>query len=160
MTRRGKPSCVTPKRRGTPRLLTSTRRRCNSGDPVELTRKLHGEPAKYLIGTATIDTARKKCRDLAQLASTQLATLKTKALADMADPSYRVLVRINMAKLMRKDPSMLAKAQDVARIEQQAAATLARAEQAAAVGTPGPTASSSGLLSTLAVVGGLFWLNK
>ncbi len=130
------------------------------GDPVALIRDLHGVPAQYLMGTSGINVAAKKCRDLINSAQTVIDKMKAENLAGISTPEYRLTLRISLAKMIRQDPSELAKARWVTSIEQQAAGTLAAAEQAAVAGAP--TASGGGAAAPLGILAviGYFLLHK
>ncbi len=133
-----------------------------AGDPIALVREMHSYPTKYLMGTSGVDVAIKKCRDLLASADAAIAKMSAEAMTSIASPDYRLALRIALARGIRQDPSELAKAQQVHQIEQQASATVTQAETAAATGvaTVTPPVSTGGLLGTLALIGGFFWMNK
>ncbi len=116
-----------------------------ASDPVELNRRLNGDPAKYVLGKSTTDTARKKTAALLADADQQLAAWKSKALTALASDDYKAAVMLYEAKLIRQDPVMLAKAADVRRWETQANDTMDRTLDAASNGRP----TESGWFSSL-----------
>ena len=105
-----------------------------SGDPDQLLRDVTLLPAEYLLGTAGIETAKKKCAALVQAAQQQLGQMHDAAVATMATPAYAQQVRVNLAALIAGDPDMLAKAQQLAQIDQEADAALGQVQQAATQG--------------------------
>ncbi len=107
-----------------------------ASDPVELGRRTSGDPAKMVLGKSTVDIARKRVRELVADASAKLTQYQAQALATFATDEYKAAVMLNEAKLIRQDPVMLARADDIHRWEAQANDTLDRALVAAYAGQP------------------------
>lgn len=105
-----------------------------AADPVGLIRQMHSVPAKELIGTQTADDARKKVRALVQQAAAQLPALQAKIAAAVRGDEFKTQLQLNMAKLLRQDPTALAQAAQAQQIDTTAQQTQDRALQAAADG--------------------------
>jgi hypothetical protein len=113
-------------------------------DPVMGVRVMHGYPFRLITGLSQEDQVRKRAYQLVAQGKAQIATRIAQIEATLDGAQYRSGVRNALAKAIRANPQLLADAQTA----------VAQAPISA------PASGGGGLLSTLALIGGFFWLNK